>query len=203
MSAYQKFLDFFSMYNKERLDGLSAAYFSPMTQEERKRAFDYLLDLVKKGGSGESVNGLFLADPERAAQAIKPILESGVLNPDAEIAAAWNLYQVSVDQNLIKIFIKYMFNSDKKLREKAVYFLPVIFPTVEIMRSLTGMVLTESEALPLVHATNKLLECHGLVRGKTEQSKFSRYYKGLRSGDAEIQKQTIAELNKIYPVNIH
>lgn len=50
MSAYQNFLDFFSMYNKERLDGISESYFTEMTTEERHMAFDFLLARVKSGG---------------------------------------------------------------------------------------------------------------------------------------------------------
>jgi hypothetical protein len=66
MNAYQNFLDFFSMRNKERLDGLSESYFTPMTREERGMAFEFLLKRVEKGGTEESVNGLFRADERRA-----------------------------------------------------------------------------------------------------------------------------------------
>jgi hypothetical protein len=41
MNSYQQFLDFFSMRNKERLDGLDESYFTSMTKEETARAFDY------------------------------------------------------------------------------------------------------------------------------------------------------------------
>lgn len=57
MSAYQNFLDFFSMHNKERLDGLSEIYFAEMTQQEKGMAFNHLLKMVEAGGSEESVNG--------------------------------------------------------------------------------------------------------------------------------------------------
>ncbi|WP_229261515.1 hypothetical protein [Duganella margarita] len=73
MNAYQRFLDFFEMSNKERLDGLNELYFSEMTPEERAKAFDHLIKMA--GGGEESVNGLFIADAERAAPIVKNLLD--------------------------------------------------------------------------------------------------------------------------------
>lgn len=58
MKAYQNFLAFFLMHNKERLDGLSESYFVDITQEERGMAFMHQLRLVECGGAEESVHGL-------------------------------------------------------------------------------------------------------------------------------------------------
>jgi len=51
MNAYQNFLGFFSMHNKERLDGLSEIYFISMTAAERTMAFDFLLERIARGGT--------------------------------------------------------------------------------------------------------------------------------------------------------
>ena len=40
--AYQRFLDFFTLTQRERLEGLDAGYFSVMTEEEKASAFEYL-----------------------------------------------------------------------------------------------------------------------------------------------------------------
>lgn len=61
MTAYQSFLDFFSMHNKEHLDGLSEIYFTEMTLQQRAMAFNHLLKMVEAGGAEESMNGLLLA----------------------------------------------------------------------------------------------------------------------------------------------
>lgn len=77
MNAYQNFLDFFSMHNKERLEGLSESYFTDMTQEERDKAFDFLMARTATGGSEETIHGLFRANPQRAVEAVGGLLAAG------------------------------------------------------------------------------------------------------------------------------
>jgi len=105
MNAYQNFLDFFSMHNKERLDGLNEIYFIAMTPAERAMAFDYLLERVARGGTEESVHGLFLADPVRAVDVTERLLKEGKLRGEAQIAAAWNLQRNHSDSVLLPVFI--------------------------------------------------------------------------------------------------
>lgn len=76
MDAYQDFLNFFTLHNKERLDGLSEQYFTAMTRDERARAFDYLMARVERGGSEESVFGLFRADSQRAVAPVRRLLQA-------------------------------------------------------------------------------------------------------------------------------
>lgn len=102
-NAYHNFLDFFSMHNKERLDGLSESYFTAMTYEERGLAFDYLLKLVDAGGTEESVNGLFRADPDRAVNHARRLLEEDALCGEAQIAAAWNLSRQSITSRRLSL----------------------------------------------------------------------------------------------------
>jgi hypothetical protein len=200
MNAYQNFLDFFSTFGKGRLDGLSSSHFDPMTPSERGMAFEYLLKLVQAGGSEESVNGLFLADEEKAVEAVKPLLTEGLLRPEAKIVAAWNLYKNQPDDLLIPYFVESMRSSDRKLREKAAYWAPAKQPTLELLKALEGMVVTETETLPLIHATNKLLECHGVTRESVDKSTFSDMYKGLRSENVKEKFRTFDKLNLNYPI---
>jgi hypothetical protein len=58
-----------------------------MTREERGMAFELPLKRVEKGGTEESVNGLFRADERRAIESIKRLLASGALNGEARVAA--------------------------------------------------------------------------------------------------------------------
>lgn len=108
MNAYQNFLDFFSMCNKERLDGLYESHFTRMTSHERARAFDYLLELVKAGGSEETINGLFIADHGRAIAPVSRLLADATLNEEARIVAARHLYEIDRRQELLCIFTHYM-----------------------------------------------------------------------------------------------
>ena len=195
MNAYQNFLDFFSMNNHERLDGLSDIYFTGMTMQERSMAFDYLLKLVNDGGSRETVHGLFLADAARAAPIVRDLLEAHKLRDDAEIAAAWNLQQIAPDDALLSVFIRLMSSTDKYNRANAAFYVPADVFTAELDAALKSMIRTETETLPLVNAINKLLECHGITRESVDKEKFSHFYLGLRSDEARDKEAIFEELD--------
>ncbi|NVD72201.1 hypothetical protein HUX88_16815 [Duganella sp. BJB1802] len=197
MNAYQNFFDFFSMNNGERLDGLSEIYFSGMSRDERAMAFEYLLKMVLEGGSWESVNGLFIADAERAALVVRKLLDAHQLREDAEIAAAWNLYCLQPDSSLIPVFIRLMSSGDKYNRAHAAFYVPADDFTPELDSALKGMIRTETETLPLVNATNKYLECHGITRESVSKEEFSRLYRGLRSDEAGVKEAVFNELKNL------
>lgn len=198
MNAYQRFLDFFSMYNKERLDGLSESYFTDMTQEERKMAFRYLLNLVKKGGAEESVHGLFRADRDLAVESIKQLMETGVLNGDAEIAAAWNLSCIENDDRLIQVFIRFMTDTDEKLREKAAYYVPAKKLTPELKSCLQGMIRVETEQLARIHAVDKLLECYGVSEESVGKKEYLSIYRDLHSEDLRTKEAAFKQLERLF-----
>jgi hypothetical protein len=198
MSAYQNFLDFFSMRNKERLDGLSESYFTPMTREERGMAFEFLLKRVEKGGTEESVNGLFRADERRAIEPIKRLLASGALNGEAQIAAAWNLYRIERDPGLLSIFVRFMSDPDTELREKAAYYVPSDQLTSELKSALQGMIRTETDQTASINAVNKLLACYEVTRESVDKETFSSFYRGLRIDDPAMKETTFKRLDSLY-----
>lgn len=198
MSECRNFLDFFSMHNKERLDGLSEIYFSEMTHQERTMAFGYLLKMVKAGGSEESINGLFLADQKRACLIVAELLKSGSLRDEARVVAAWNLFRVEPDSSLLSVFIKLMSSADKRIRAKAAYYVPSNMATSDLIDGLKAMVRTETDTLASINAANKLLECYGITRESVEKEEFSRLYRGLRSDDSSDREQIFKQLDRLY-----
>lgn len=197
MNAYQNFLNFFSMNNRERLDGLNEIYFTGMTAQERSMAFDYLLNLVHEGGSRETVHGLFLADAGRAAPIVRELLDAHKLREDAEIAAAWDLQQIAPNASLLPVLIRLMSSTDKYNRANAAFYVPFDVLTPELDAALKGMIRTETETLPLVNATNKLLECYGITRESVSKEVFSRFYRGLRSEEARDKETVFRELDSL------
>lgn len=200
MNAYQNFLDFFSLNNRERLDGLSEIYFTDMRREERAMAFEYLLKMVQEGGGRESVNGLFIADAERAAPVVKELLAAHKLREDAEIAAAWQLNRLQPDSSLMPVFIRLMSSSDKYNRANAAFYVPADDFTQELDAALKGMIRAETETLPLVNAVNKYLECYGITRESVSKEEFSHFYRGLRSDDASDKAAMFKELENLFRV---
>lgn len=202
MSAYQNFIDFFSMHNKERLDGLSEIYFEEMTQQERVMAFNHLLEMVQAGGSEESIKGLFLADAKRAASVVDEFLKNGTLRDEAKIVAAWNLFRIKPDSSLLPVFIQLMSSSDKRIRAKAAYYVPSDMATPELISGLEGLVRTETDTLASINATNKLLECYGITRDSVKKEEFSHFYRGLRSDDSIDKERIFHQLKRLHEPNL-
>lgn len=197
MSAYDDFLNFFKMHNKERLDGLSESYFAAMTPDERTMAFNFLLNMLQKGGAEESIHGLFMADESHAFGAVSELLKSATLRDEAEIAVAWNLYRIAPDDALIKIFIKHFSNPSAELRGKAAYYAPSQHLTEELKPGLREMIRTETDTLALIHAVTKLLKCYGVTRESVPKKEFSRYYIGLCSEEMHMKERTFKELDEL------
>jgi len=195
MSAYQNFLDFFSMHNKERLDGLSESYFTAMTQKEREMAVDYLLKKIKSSATEECIHGLFRADQSRAVEPIREMLRAGDLSGEAQIAAAWNLYRCQSDDSLLPIFINLMASPDVELREKAAYYVPSNKFTEELKSALEGMIRTETEQLARIHAVDKLLMCYGVDEESVGKDKYLSIYLGLHSEDPNKKETAIKRLD--------
>ncbi|WP_288393640.1 hypothetical protein [uncultured Herbaspirillum sp.] len=198
MSAYQHFLDFFSMHNRERLDGLNPSYFTPMTAQERCQAFDHLLEMTTPGGSAETISGLFLADAERAVPVVRTLLEQGVLNDDAALGAAWELYRHQPDAALIDVFLRLMSSPDRTLRSRAAFYVPADASHAALLEALRDMIRTDTEALPLVNACNKLLECYGITEESLPEAQYLRLYRGLRSDDLKTREATFKELDRLF-----
>ena len=198
MSAYQDFQNFFLLHNKERLDGLSEQYFTVMTSDERARAFDYLMARVELGGSEESVFGLFRADSQRAIAPIRRLLQAGTLNEDAQIAAAWNLWQLAPDDNLLVVFVHFLKSPNAGLREKAAYWVPVSKFTNLLKLALQTMISTETEQLARIHAVDKLLECYGVSAESVSKETYLKIYRNLHSDNLARKEDAFTQLEAMY-----
>ncbi len=199
MNAYQNFLDFFSMCNKERLDGLNEGHFSAMTHRERDQAFDFLLERIRvTGGSRESINGLFAADYGRAAGPVARLLAEGKLSSEAQIAAASRLWGGQDNDKLLAIFIEYMASPDAGLREMAVGSVPVTRFTKDLEAALRNMIRSEPKRLGRIHAVNALLELYGVTKESTDRKAYMAVYRGLHSDDAQEKETALRWLDNLY-----
>lgn len=198
MDAYQDFLNFFTLHNKERLDGLSEQYFTAMTRDERARAFDYLMARVERGGSEESVFGLFRADSQRAVAPVRRLLQAGTLNAEAQIAAAWNLWQLAPDDNLLVVFIHFLSSSNAGLREKAAYWIPASTFTKLLKLALQRMIRTETDQLARIHAVDKLLECYGVSEESIGKETYMNIYRNLHSDHLARKEDAFIQLEAMY-----
>lgn len=198
MSAYQNFLDHFSMFNKERLDGLNEMHFSGMSKQERAMAFDYLLKCVERGGSYETVNGIFIADFERALAPVTRLMDAGALNEEAHLAAASNVFQITRDEKLLPIFIRFMSNSDERLRGTAARCVPSSIFCEELRFALESMIRSETDKLARIHAVNKLLLYHDVTEETVGKKRYSNIYRNLHSEDLFKIEEAFSVINRLF-----
>jgi hypothetical protein len=167
-----------------------------MTPEERGMAFDYMHELLAAGGTEEIIHGLFRADPVRAVEVIEPLLSDGKLSGEAQIAAAWNLYQLDSNNELLSIFIQHMSSPDGRIRAKAAYYVPAVF-TDELKAGLQGMIRTETEQLARIHAVDKLLACYGVSEDAVGEKKYLGIYRNLHNEDVTVKERAFRELETL------
>jgi len=186
------------MCNKERLDGLNEMHFSGMTQQEREMAFNYLLERLQKGGSTESVNGIFTADFERALGPVSHLMETGTLNEEAHLAAVSNIFQITRDEKLLPIFIHFMSNLDERLRGTAAHCVPSSIFCEDLREALELMIRTETDKLALIHAVNKLLLYHDISEESVGKRKYLSIYRNLCSGDSVKIKEGLDDIDRLF-----
>ncbi len=198
MNAYQNFLDYFSMFNKERLDGLSEMHFSGMTQQERAMAFNYLLEGVEKGGSEETANVSFTSDFARALAPVTHLMETGALNEEAHLAAASNIFQITRDRKLLPVFMRFLSNPDERLRGTAARCVPSSIFCEKLRLALESMIRTETDNLAHIHAVNKLLLYHDVSEESVGKRKYLSIYRNLRSKDLLRIEEAFNDINRLF-----
>ena len=58
--------------------------------------------------------------------------------------------------------------------------------------------MANTETLPLVNATNKLLECYGITEDSLPEAQYLRLYRGLRSDDLKTKEATFKDLDRLF-----
>ena len=198
LDAYQNFLHFFSTFNRERLEGLSLQHFIDMNLQEKDKAFEYLLRRIEGGGSAETVDGIFLADFQPALPLVTQLMEAGLLNDEAHLAAASNIFSITKDRNLLTIFIRFLASSDVRLREKAAGTVPTHIFSDELKLALEGMIRNETERLAHINAGNALLEYHGITKESLGKKKYLGIYRHLLNEDKAKRELGLQEIDSLF-----
>lgn len=200
--AYKRFLAFFSLAQRERLDGLDATYFSDMTQSEKDMAFLYLKNGFEV--SEENIRGLYLCNPSEAVALFKETLRKPIPKGTSKreddallmgrVLMASYICNDSPTANNINSLVRIDVSSGSEDVRNAFYrHIPSEPTTEEAIARLTNGVLTEADRMPLASATQRLMACYGLLFNMHD-NEYKRIYRGLISSDISIKKQHIRTL---------
>lgn len=202
--AYQRFLDFFKLTQRERLEGLDSSYFAAMTDDEKNRAFDYLKNEPNFEYYPECLRGLYLCDSEKAINLFKDLMKNEA-----------TIYETQRDNDLVldgRIFMSgYICNieptkaninrlvelnvaaSNRYVRNRKYQLTPSRPTTLEAIEFLKNVIMSESEQLPLASAVNTFMSIFGLEFDMNDEG-YKKIYRGLIGTDLSEKQAAIKKL---------
>jgi hypothetical protein len=203
MSAYQSFLDFFSMHNKERLEGPSESYFVALSDSEKEEAWKFLQDGFES--SAELITGLYNLDRARAAPLFKEAIEAPMKSspyPAEQKAIETNrllmlryINSVEPDEKYIAAMCEFSNSQFGDVRTEFAQSLSVHQITPEAVDALKGIIFTETETIPLTSAITKLMVIHGMEFDR-KSSVYKSLYMSLRSADPKEKMAAMGRLER-------
>jgi len=208
--VYKRFEDFFNGVGRERLDGLDVSYFSKMTEDEKRKAFDKLKE--NYWDSTEAIKGLYLINEDKALVlfveyftniADNQLFEYEVDRRDrmlAEILMLSYLYTASKDFNYILKILGYYNDQDEEVRDSALYYTPNIV-NKEIIDAVSKLILEEDNKEVLASAAIFFLELHGIdIDWNGDLSSIRALYMPLKNDDKEKRMEAVTKISDDYPI---
>lgn len=201
-AIYQNFIDFFSLRQRSRLDGLDATYFSPMSAAEKDMAFEYL-----KNGfeiSEERLRGLYLCNPDKALALFKDALslpekkgsnkrEDEAILMNRVLMAGYICNADPTQENIDALVSLDVASGSEDTRSAFYEWIPKKPTTSKAISRLVEGVLKEVNRMVLASAASKLMASYGMLFNMHD-NEYKRIYRGLISSDITIKKQHIQAL---------
>ncbi len=207
--GFRRFIDFFNLTQRERLDGLDKSYFDPMSQEEKALAFDILKKSVST--SEESVRGLYLCDPDKAIDLFKILIpenlpDFGSLREkeaaiDCKILMAGIVANHSPSIESINTLISLKKESISGRNRANLYkHIPIDKTTVETLEFLKHSLLEEDNEDSLSYVIETFLNLHGITFSIRDK-KYKEIYSSLLKASPEEKISCIKDIESNYAVD--
>jgi hypothetical protein len=202
-SAYKKFLDFFNLTQRARMDGLDKSYFLEMTDSEKNKAFEFMKDGFES--SQELIRGMYLCSKEKALKEFKAVLKTPIpianskRQEEALIAcralmAGYVCRDEPTEEN-INILVSFGRTENEDTRAQLYKWLPEAPTTLESIELLKSAIYTETEALPLATSIKKLMAVYGHEFDPENQS-YKSVYRALAGNSPSAKKKAIENLER-------
>lgn len=207
--SFGRFLDFFKLTQKDRLDGLDKSYFDPMTPEEKTAAFDLLESSVEN--SEESVHGIYLCNPDKAVVLFKTLIPKNLPNVESkrEQEAAINckilMAGIVANHELSKKNVNTLISLKKEsisARNRANIYkqIPSDATTQDTLDFLKRSLFEEDNEDTLSYAIDIFLALYGL-KFSFRDEKYKKIYSSLLNGDLDVKKRYIKDVESNNTVN--
>lgn len=188
-SSYQRFLNFFELSQRERLDGLDQSYFSNMTMEEKEMAFQYLERDFEI--SEESLKGMYLCFPDRAIAKFKEALKKPRYQKESKreddallmcriLMAGYICNAEPTAENINRLANIDVSNENEAIRTMLYKMIPSNPTSEAALETLENAILTEKDRLPASTAIIKFMASYNLLFDMND-STYKKIYRGLMS----------------------
>jgi hypothetical protein len=198
-NSFDKFIQFFTKIDRERLDGLDASYFNGMDENEKQKAYVYLKNALENG-SAEAVAGLKALCGKECAplfeQRIKHLRNSPSLS-EQRLSLALYLWEFTKDIQYQKDMIQFLKSEKDLLKQTAIIFLSYTSTTEELIKNLEFVIAEDNDDTVLHVAAKQLLDRYGI---NAENKKTKNLYKNniikFISGDNSIRQAALKWLRE-------
>lgn len=204
-TAFDRFLCYFELTGKERLDGLDSTYFEQMSEEERLEAFEILKQKMNNG-SEEAIKGLNLISEKKAYPELKKQYDliKGNDRPNRQLLTlAYHLYLYDNDVQYQTAMASFLFHEDKYLRLAALSFLGHTKISNQKVEMLEKAVLSDQDKTVLYVVAEQLLEGYGILEDDPATGDlFEKNIDRFLSADFNMRRSALAWLKENYSPRI-
>ncbi len=199
---FKRFLDFFNLKQRERLDGLDKSYFDPMTPEEKSEAFAFLKAHVEV--SEENIRGIYLCDPDRAIALFKSLIPKELPKTrskrekeafvDCKVLMAGIIANEELSEESINRLISLQQQTVSAANRANVYKqIPNIATTEKAIEFLKKSLIEENDVDPLSFAIDTFLSLHG-IKFTFRDENYRKIYSCLLDGSSEEKMECINQV---------
>lgn len=203
--AYQRFLDFFTLTQRARLEGLDAGYFSEMTDEEKDLAFAHLKNKPDFEFYPERLRGLYLCNTEKSIALFKEILKTDIpiyeMQQDNDLVLHGRVFMSGyvcniepTKENINNLISLDVSKSNEDVRNLKYQLIPISPTTTEAVNYLKEAAIIETATLPAASSISALMSMYGLKFDINDEN-YLKIYRGLRSSEKEEKLAAIKKLD--------
>jgi hypothetical protein len=197
--AYEKLINFFKSVGHERLDGLDSTYFEGMTEQEKKKSYDFLIEKFRNGSS-EAVDGLQALVGSKVYEIfLDRITELRKTNSITEqrLSLSVSLWLLSNDLQYQDDMIKMLEHRNEYVRASALSALEKTPTTSKLIDRLERICYEDTADLIVQASAQQLLKRYGFsLKDKDKADIYRSMYRQLKSKNIDEKKLALSTLKE-------
>ncbi len=175
--SFDAFINYFSIYGKERLDGPPTDIINKLSAAEKTKAYNYVLEYRCNPAGQEAINILFALDKNKALIDIEELEKTGRLTGESMVVYSYEKYQESQSPVYRGKLFSLLNHESSEVRNLSWYYLPTKGLTNEEISVIKACLLKEADKVSLIQGIKKFLSIFDINYGTDE---YTNYYRKMR-----------------------